>query len=38
MRFDGRTAIVTSAARGIGQAIAARLASEGAQILVADSD
>ncbi|MDQ3779376.1 MAG: SDR family oxidoreductase [Chloroflexota bacterium] len=38
MRFEGRTAIVTGAARGIGQAIAARLASEGARIAVADID
>ncbi|MBA3644114.1 MAG: SDR family oxidoreductase, partial [Chloroflexia bacterium] len=38
MRFEGRTAIVTGAARGIGQAIAARLASEGARVAVADID
>ena len=38
MRFDGRTAIVTGAARGIGQAIATRLASEGARVLIADRD
>ena len=38
MRFDRRTAIVTGAARGIGQAIAARLASEGARVLIADVD
>ena len=29
-RFTGKTAIVTGAATGIGQAIAVRLASEGA--------
>ena len=38
MRFQGRGAIVTGAARGIGQAIAGRLASEGAQVLIADLD
>ena len=35
-RFDGKTAIVTGAAQGIGKAIAARLASEGARVVVAD--
>jgi NAD(P)-dependent dehydrogenase (short-subunit alcohol dehydrogenase family) len=34
-RFTGRTAIVTGAATGIGQAIAIRLASEGAAVTVA---
>ncbi len=34
-RFTGKTAIVTGAATGIGQAIAVRLASEGAQVTVA---
>ena len=38
MRFEGRTAIVTGAARGIGRAIAARLAAEGARVLIADVD
>ena len=36
MRLEGRVAIVTGAARGIGQAYALRLASEGADIVVAD--
>ena len=34
--FAGRTAIVTGAAQGIGAAIAARLASDGATVAVAD--
>ena len=34
-RFSGKTAIVTGAATGIGQAIAVRLASEGAVVTVA---
>jgi len=38
MQFDGQVAIVTGAARGIGQAIAARLAAEGARVVVADLD
>jgi 3-oxoacyl-[acyl-carrier protein] reductase len=38
MRFEGRVAIVTGAARGIGRAIADRLASEGARVLIADID
>jgi len=38
MRFEGRTAIVSGAARGIGRAIAARLAGEGARVLIADVD
>src|SRR5688572_12149825 len=37
-RFEGKVAIVTGGARGIGAAIVARLASEGARILVADLD
>jgi 3-oxoacyl-[acyl-carrier protein] reductase len=36
MDFDGQVAIVTGAARGIGRAIAIRLASSGAKIVVTD--
>jgi NAD(P)-dependent dehydrogenase (short-subunit alcohol dehydrogenase family) len=36
MRFEGKTALVTGAGHGIGQAIATRLASEGANVLVVD--
>jgi len=35
-RFEGKTAIVTGAAQGIGKAIAVRLAAEGARVVVAD--
>lgn len=35
-RLDGRTAIVTGASSGIGNAIAARLGAEGATVVVAD--
>jgi pyridoxal 4-dehydrogenase len=35
-RFEGKVAIVTGAAQGIGKAIAVRLASEGARLSVAD--
>ncbi|MGW0044865.1 SDR family oxidoreductase [Rhodococcus sp. NPDC003348] len=35
-RFDGRTAIVTGAAQGIGEVYAKRLAAEGANVVVAD--
>mgnify|MGYP001135621326 CR=1 FL=1 len=36
MKLNGRTAIVTGAARGIGRAIALRLANEGANVVIAD--
>jgi 3-oxoacyl-[acyl-carrier protein] reductase len=38
VRFDGKVALVTGAARGIGQAIALALAHEGADVIVADVD
>ncbi|MEP0941272.1 MAG: SDR family oxidoreductase [Rhizobiaceae bacterium] len=38
MRFSGKTAIVTGAAQGIGYAVAHRLLSEGAQVVIADID
>lgn len=37
-RFDGRLAVVTGAARGIGAAIAHRLLSEGAEVIGADRE
>tara|TARA_R110002020_G_scaffold47752_8_gene136122 strand:- start:3215 stop:4000 length:786 start_codon:yes stop_codon:yes gene_type:complete len=38
MRLDGRTAIVTGGAKGIGLAIVRRLAAEGARVMIADID
>jgi NAD(P)-dependent dehydrogenase (short-subunit alcohol dehydrogenase family) len=38
VRMEGKTAVVTGAATGIGHAIAERLAAEGASVLVADVD
>lgn len=38
MRVEGKLALVTGGARGIGAAICQRLAEEGAEILVADID
>ncbi|QIN84175.1 SDR family oxidoreductase [Rubrobacter tropicus] len=37
-RLEGKRSIVTGAANGIGRAIALRLASEGARVLIADLD
>jgi 3-oxoacyl-[acyl-carrier protein] reductase len=36
MRFDGKIVFVTGAGTGIGRAIALRLSSEGAKIIVTD--
>ena len=38
MRFDGKTALVTGGARGIGLAISERLLSEGARVAILDRD
>ena len=37
-RFDGRTAIITGGARGIGLAVAQRLVAEGARVALWDAD
>jgi len=37
-RLSGKIAIVTGAGRGIGQAIAGKLAAEGATVVVTDLD
>ena len=37
-RINGKVAVVTGAARGLGSAIAARFAQEGARVLLADLD
>jgi 3-oxoacyl-[acyl-carrier protein] reductase len=38
LRLDGKVALVTGAARGLGAGIAARLAAQGARVVVADVD
>src|SRR5512144_710603 len=38
MRLEGRTAVVTGAGRGLGEAIALRFADEGAAVMVNDMD
>jgi NAD(P)-dependent dehydrogenase (short-subunit alcohol dehydrogenase family) len=38
VRFDGRRALITGAAHGIGRATAGRLAAEGAQVALVDVD
>src|SRR5262245_40232041 len=37
-RFSGKVAVVTGAGNGIGEAVAVRIASEGASVVVADVD
>ena len=38
MRFEGKSGLVTGAGKGIGKAIAMRLAADGAKVLCADVD
>jgi NAD(P)-dependent dehydrogenase (short-subunit alcohol dehydrogenase family) len=38
MRFESKTALVTGGANGIGRAVAERLASEGARVIILDVD
>jgi 2-hydroxycyclohexanecarboxyl-CoA dehydrogenase len=38
MRFEGRTALVTGGAKGIGEAIVRRLTAEGAAVVIGDVD
>ena len=38
MRLEGKIAVITGAARGIGRACAERLLAEGAKVVIADVD